>query len=100
MPQASVRFISSRMLEHHSDTLVEKRIFVSGFGNMALGACRQAAELGAKVITLSGPGGYIYDADGITTNEKFDFMMQMRASGVDKVQPYTERFGVPLFASK
>ncbi len=93
-------YFLARMLEHHGDTLTGKRIVVSGFGNMALGACRKAAELGAKVITLSGPDGYIYDAEGITTNEKFDFMIQMRASGVDKVQPYAEQFGVPFFASK
>ena len=93
-------YFLARMLEHHGDTLAGKRIVVSGFGNMALGACRKAAELGAKVITLSGPDGYIYDAEGITTNEKFDFMMQMRASGVDKVQPYAEQFGVPFFAGK
>jgi len=93
-------YFLARMLEHHDDTLAGKRIVVSGFGNMALGACRKAAELGARVITLSGPDGYIYDAEGITTNEKFDFMMQMRASGVDKVQPYAEQFGVPFFASK
>lgn len=93
-------YFLARMLEHHGDTLEEKRIVVSGFGNMALGACRKAAELGAKVITLSGPDGYIYDAEGITTDEKFDFMMQMRASCVDKVQPYAEQFGVPFFAGK
>lgn len=93
-------YFLTRMLEHHGDTLTGKRIVVSGFGNMALGACRKAAELGAKVITLSGPDGYIYDAEGITTDEKFDFMMLMRTSCVDKVQPYAEQFGVPFFAGK
>ena len=93
-------YFLARMLEHHGDTLGGKRIVVSGFGNMALGACRKAADLGAKVITLSGPDGYIYDAEGITTNEKFDFLMQMRASGVDKVQPYAEKFNVPFFIGK
>ena len=93
-------YFLARMLEHHGDTLGGKRIVVSGFGNMALGACRKAADLGAKVITLSGPDGYIYDAEGITTNDKFDFMMQMRASGVDKVQPYAEKFKVPFFIGK
>lgn len=93
-------YFLARMVEHHRDTLVGKRIVVSGFGNMALGACRKAAELGAKAITLSGPDGYVHDAEGITTDEKFDFMTQMRASGIDIVQPYAERFGVSFFAGK
>lgn len=93
-------YFLARMLEHNGDTLEGKRIVVSGFGNMALGACRKAAELGAKVITLSGPDGYVFDAEGITTSEKFDFMVQMRASGVDQVQPYAERFDVPFFGGK
>ena len=93
-------YFLARMLEHHGDTLEGKRIVVSGFGNMAWGACRKAAALGAKVITLSGPDGYVYDAEGIITDEKFDFMLQMRASGVDKVQPYAEKFNVPFFVGK
>ena len=88
------------MLEHDGDSLEGKRIVVSGFGNMALGVCRKAAELGANVITLSGPDGFVYDAQGIATTEKFDFMMQMRASGIGLVQPYAERFGVPFYAGK
>ncbi|HML68129.1 MAG TPA: NADP-specific glutamate dehydrogenase [Clostridia bacterium] len=93
-------YFLARMVEQHGDTLQGKRIVVSGFGNMALGACRKAAELGAKVITLSGPDGYVYDAEGIMTDEKFECIMQMRASGADQVQPYAERFGVPFFADK
>ena len=93
-------YFLARMMEHHGDTLAGKRIVVSGFGNMAWGACRKAAELGAKVVTLSGPDGYVYDAEGITTNEKFDYMAQMRASGVDLVEPYAKKFGVPFFAGK
>lgn len=93
-------YFLARMLEHDGDSLEGKRIVVSGFGNMALGVCRKAAELGANVITLSGPDGYVYDTQGITTTEKFDFMMQMRASGIGLVQPYAERFGVPFYAGK
>ena len=93
-------YFLARMVEHHGDTLEGKRIVVSGFGNMALGACRKAAELGAKVVTLSGPDGYVYDAEGVTADEKFDFMQQLRASGANRVQPYASRFGVPFFAGK
>ena len=77
-----------------------KRLAVSGFGNMAWGVCRKSTELGGKVVTLSGPDGYIYDPDGVATPEKFDFLLQMRASSQDKVEPYADRFGVEFYAGK
>ena len=93
-------YFLNRMLEHRGEKLSGKRILVSGFGNMAWGVCRKAAELGAKVVTLSGPDGYIYDHDGVRTQEKFDFMVKMRQSGDDRVEPYAEEFGVPFFPGK
>ena len=58
---------------------------------------REIAELGGKAVTtISGPDGYIYDADGIT-GEKVDYMLEMRASGRDKVQDYADKFGVPFY---
>lgn len=83
-----------RMLEKKSDTIEGKKLLVSGFGNMACGVCRKAAELGAKVVTLSGPDGYIYDPDGITTEEKLNFVLSLRASREDRIVPYAEKFGV------
>ena len=77
-----------------------KRIAVSGFGNMSWGVCRKAAELGARVVTLSGPDGYVYDPDGVSTQEKFDFMTAMRLSGQDRVEAYAERFGVEFHPGK
>ena len=93
-------YFLNRMLEHRGEKLAGKRILVSGFGNMAWGVCRKAAELGGKVVTLSGPDGFIYDHDGVRTQEKLDFMVKMRQSGVDLVEPYAEEFGVPFFAGK
>jgi glutamate dehydrogenase (NADP+) len=93
-------YFLARMMEHRGDSLTGKRIVISGFGNMALGVCRKAAELGSKVVTLSGPDGYVFDAEGITTKEKFDFMAQMRASGMDRVESYAQKFGVPFIAGK
>jgi len=55
------------------------------------------AELGAKVVTLSGPDGYIYDEAGIITSEKIDFLLEMRSSGRDKVQDYADKFGCKFF---
>ena len=87
-------YFLARMLEHQGETLEGKRLAISGFGNMSWGVCRKSAELGGKVVTLSGPDGYVYDPDGVCTQEKFDFMLSMRANGVDRVEPYAERFGV------
>ena len=56
--------------------------------------------MGAKVVTISGPDGYIYDADGVSTPEKVAFMLEMRASCRNRVQDYAEKFGVPFFAGK
>ena len=93
-------YFTARMLEHQGETMEGKRLAVSGFGNMAWGVCRKSTELGGKVVTLSGPDGYIYDPDGVATQEKFDFLLQMRASGQDKVEAYAERFGVEFYAGK
>lgn len=93
-------YFLARMLEHQGETLEGKRLAVSGFGNMSWGVCRKSAELGGKVVTLSGPDGYVYDPDGVCTQEKFDFMLSMRAGGADKVEPYADRFGVEFFPGK
>lgn len=93
-------YFLGRMLEHQGQSLVGKRIAVSGFGNMSWGVCRKAAELGGRVVTLSGPDGYIYDPAGVNTQEKFDFMVQMRRSGRDCVQDYADRFGVEFFPGR
>ncbi|MBQ0111230.1 MAG: NADP-specific glutamate dehydrogenase, partial [Oscillospiraceae bacterium] len=77
-----------------------KTFAVSGFGNVAWGTVKKITELGGKVVTISGPDGYVYDKDGINTEEKINFMLEMRASGHDKVQDYADKFGVPFFAGK
>ena len=73
-----------------------KTIAVSGFGNVAWGAVTKATDLGAKVVTLSGPDGHIYDPDGIF-GEKIDYMLELRASNNDVVEPYAKKFGVQFF---
>ena len=72
------------------------RVGVSGFGNVAWGAVKKATELGAKVITLSGPDGYVYDPAGVS-GEKIDYMLDLRASGEDIVAPYAERYAEAEF---
>lgn len=73
-----------------------KTIAVSGFGNVAWGAVTKATELGAKVVTLSGPDGHIYDPNGVS-GEKIDYMLELRASNNDIIEPYAKKFGVQFF---
>ena len=90
-------YYTNKMLTAVGDTLAGKTVAVSGFGNVAWGTVKKIAQLGGKVVTISGPDGYVYDADGIITDEKIDFMLQMRSSGRDKVQDYADKFGVPFY---
>lgn len=85
-------YFVKQMLENAGHTLAGKTIAVSGFGNVAWGAVKKATELGAKVVTVSGPDGYVYDAEGIS-GEKIDYLLELRASCNDVVEPYAERFG-------
>ena len=92
----SVYYVEA-VMKHENDTLVGKTVALAGFGNVAWGAAKKLAELGAKAVTLSGPDGYIYDPEGITTEEKINYMLEMRASGRNKVQDYADKFGVQFF---
>ncbi len=90
-------YYTLEVLKHENDTIEGKTVAISGFGNVAWGACKKLAELGAKPVTISGPDGYVYDADGIITEEKIDYLLEMRASGRDRCQDYADKFGVPFF---
>ena len=80
-----------QMLETHGIDMKGKTVAVSGFGNVAWGATIKAIELGAKVVTISGPDGYIYDPDGIC-GDKIDYMLELRNSGNDIVAPYADEY--------
>ena len=84
-------YFVNEMLQTHGIDIKDKTIAVSGFGNVAWGAVTKANQLGAKVITISGPDGYIYDPDGIS-GEKIDYMLELRASGNDICKPYADKF--------
>jgi len=87
------------MLATKGETMKGKTVSVSGFGNVAWGAALKAVEYGAKVVTISGPDGYVYDADGIT-GEKIDYLLELRASNQDIVAPYAEKYGAQFFPGK
>ena len=84
------------MLRTMGEDFAGKTVALSGFGNVAWGAALKATELGAKVVTISGPDGYIYDPAGIS-GEKIDYMLELRASGDDIVAPYAERYPEATF---
>jgi glutamate dehydrogenase (NADP+) len=84
-------YFVNQMLQTRGIELKGKTVAVSGFGNVAWGAVKKATELGAKVVTISGPDGYIYDPEGIS-GKKIDYMLELRASGNDVCQPYADEF--------
>ncbi|MFQ9063814.1 NADP-specific glutamate dehydrogenase [uncultured Eubacterium sp.] len=90
-------YYTQEVLKHAGESIKGKIVAVSGFGNVAWGACKKLAQLGAKPVTISGPDGYIYDKDGIVTDEKINYLLEMRASGRDKAKDYADKFGVPFY---
>lgn len=95
-----VLYYIQRVFEHERIELAGKTITVSGYGNVAWGVCKKAAELGAKVVTISGHNGYVYDPNGITTEEKINFLLEMRASQKANVKMYAEKFGCTFVTGK
>ena len=88
------------VLKHFGEEIKGKTIAAAGFGNVCWGICKKAAQLGAKVVTLSGPDGYVYDPDGVVTEEKINYLLEMRASGRNKVKDYADKFGVEFHAGE
>lgn len=95
----TVRYIRSAHAERKRSGYKGKTVAISGFGNVAWGAAQKLVQLGAKLVTISGPDGYIYDEKGIT-QEGVDYMLELRASNNDVVEPYAAKFGAKFFAKK
>ena len=91
-------YFVKQMLADYDMDIKGKTVAVSGFGNVAWGAVKKATEMGAKVVTLSGPDGYIYDPEGVS-GEKIDYMLELRLSGNDIVAPYAERYPEAKFVA-
>ena len=94
-----VVYFAQEMLKTKNTTFDGKTVAVSGFGNVAWGAVQKVNELGGKVVTLSGPDGFIFDKDGVK-GEKVDYMLQLRSSNKDIVEDYAKEFGVEFYAGK
>ena len=95
-----VTYFCEEMLKHEGETFKGKTVAVSGFGNVAWGACIKVAQLGGKVITLSGPDGYILDTDGIL-GDKIDYLVEMlKENKGARVKDYADKYNVPFFAGE
>ena len=94
-----VVYFAQEMLKTRGQTFEGKTVAVSGFGNVAWGVVQKATQLGAKVVTLSGPDGFVFDKDGIK-GEKIDYMLEMRSSARDNVKDYADRFKVEFHPGK
>ncbi len=86
----------SEVFRHENDSIAGKTFALSGFGNVTWGVARKVTELGGKVVTISGPDGYVYDPDGVNTPEKIAYLVTMRNSGRDRVEDYATQFGLPF----
>ncbi len=92
-------YFVDEMLKTKGDKIAGKTVALSGFGNVTWGAARKFTELGAKVVTISGPDGYIYDEKGLD-EEKIEYLLELRASNNDVVAPYAQEFGAEFFPGK
>ena len=81
------------VLKHENDTIEGKRIAISGYGNVGWGIMKKASQLGAKVTYFAGPDGYVHDPDGVITEEKLNFILEMRAKDPMHCKPYADKFG-------
>jgi glutamate dehydrogenase (NADP+) len=84
-------YFAEDMLKTNNDSFKDKTVAVSGFGNVAWGVALKVSELGGKVVTISGPDGYIYDENGLD-EEKIEYLLELRASNNDIVSPFIEEF--------
>ena len=91
---------AEEMLKANGEDFKGKNVAISGFGNVAWGTAWKLWELGAKCVTISGPDGYIYDPDGITTKEKLDYLLEMRSSRHANVKMYADKFGCEFHEGK
>lgn len=88
-----VLYYAQQVLAHEHTEVAGKTFALSGYGNVAWGAAKKIAELGGKVVTISGHNGYVYDSEGITTEEKLNYMLEMRSSKHANIEMYAKKFG-------
>ncbi len=94
-----VTYFTREILKHNGTSFEGKTVALSGFGNVTWGTAIKVTQLGGKVITLSGPDGYILDEAGVS-GDKIDYLLELRASGNDRIEDYAKKYNVPFFAGE
>ena len=93
-------YLANEVLIAHGDDIKGKTIAISGYGLASIGVILKARQLGAKVVTISGPDGYIYDENGIDTDEKINFLKDLLNSYTYRIAPYAKKFGAKFIEEK
>ena len=91
-----VVYFTEQMLKTIGQSINGKTVSISGFGNVAWGVALKINDLGGKLVTISGPDGYIYDEEGIS-GDKIEFMLEMRARGDNRAEAYLEKYPNAVF---
>lgn len=94
-----VTYFVQEMLKDMGETIVGKKVAVSGYGNVAWGACKKIAELGGKVVTISGKAGYVYAPNGLT-EEQVEYMLVLRSNRDVTLKDFGSKFGLEFFEGK
>ena len=94
-----VTYFVQEMLKDMGETIVGKKVAVSGYGNVAWGACKKITELGGKVVTISGKAGYVYAPNGLT-EEQVEYMLILRSNREVTLKDFTNKFGLEFFEGK
>lgn len=94
-----VTYFVQEMLKDMGETIVGKKVAVSGYGNVAWGACKKITELGGKVVTISGKAGYIYAPNGLT-EEQVEYMLVLRSNRDVTLKDFGSKFGLEFFEGK
>ena len=84
-------YFAENMLKTKGASFKGKTVVISGSGNVAQYAAEKAIELGAKVVTMSDSGGYIYDEEGIDI-EKLAFVMTLKNKSRGRISEYTQKY--------
>ena len=92
-----VLYYAEQVLKHEDESFAGKTFVLSGDGNVAWGAAKKIRDLGGKAVTISGHNGFVYDPDGIVTDEKLNYLLEMRSSKHANVKMYAEKFGCEFF---
>ena len=94
-----VTYFVQEMLKDMGETIADKKVAVSGYGNVAWGACKKITELGGKVVTISGKAGYVYAPNGLT-EEQVEYMLVLRSNREVTLKDFASKFGLEFFEGK